>query len=112
MLVGPNYPLFAQIVEMAAARREDAYEKVYRFVQSRCGVLNSDEVENEDEAVFLRKTIHTLRARPILLEYCADEVGSARRALLVERFVHALTRGGPGGVPRPIEVRGTPAHVV
>mmetsp|Transcript_2289 Transcript_2289/g.9602 ORF Transcript_2289/g.9602 Transcript_2289/m.9602 type:complete len:604 (+) Transcript_2289:90-1901(+) len=93
-----------EVVEMAAARREDAYERVYRFVQSRCGALDVESAEDEVESKLLRETIHTLKARPILLGYCADEVGAARRAILVERFVTALTRGGPAGVPRPIEM--------
>lgn len=93
-----------EILEFAAIKREEAYEKVFRFVQKECNRLDVDAEEEEGEARLLREAIRALRARPMLLRLCADEVGSARRASLVERFVTALTKGGKGGVPRPIEM--------
>lgn len=93
-----------EALEYAATTRENAYEKVFRFVQTRSGTLDVDAEEQEEEAALLRNAIRALRARPMLLRYCAEEVGSARRASLVARFVNALTKGGPGGVPRPIEI--------
>lgn len=93
-----------EALEYAATTREDAYEKVLRFVQARCGELDVDAEEHEYEAALLRNAIRALRARPMLLRMCSEEVGSARRASLVARFVEALTTGGPGGVPRPIEM--------
>lgn len=93
-----------EALECAATMREEAYEKVFRFVQARCGELDVDAQEQEEEAALLREAIRALRARPMLLRFCAEEVGSARRASLVSRFVTALTKGGPGGVPRPIEM--------
>lgn len=32
------------------------------------------------------------------------QVGNLRHNALFRRFISALTRGGPGGMPRPIEV--------
>ncbi len=32
-----------------------------------------------------------------------DEYSTARRAVMVRLFIDALTKGGPGGVPKPIE---------
>lgn len=93
-----------EALEFAATKKEEAYEKVFRFVQAQCGTLDVDAEENEQEAALLREAIRALRARPMLLRYCAEEVGSARRASLVSRFVDALTKGGPGGMPRPIEL--------
>lgn len=93
-----------EALEFAATKREEAYEKVFRFVQAQCGTLDVDAEEQEEEAALLRESIRALRARPMLLRFCAEEVGSARRASLVSRFVAALTTGGPGGMPRPIEL--------
>lgn len=45
-----------------------------------------------------------LRQRPVLFKYCSEEVATARHNALFQRFITALTRGGPGGVPRPIEI--------
>lgn len=93
-----------EALEFAATKREEAYEKVFRYVQAECGRLDVDAEEQEREAALLREGIRALRARPMLLKFCAEEVGSARRASLVARFVTALTKGGKGGVPRPIEL--------
>ncbi|KAL0615317.1 Conserved oligomeric Golgi complex subunit 6, partial [Plecturocebus cupreus] len=38
------------------------------------------------------------------LRYTLDEFGIARRSTVVRGFIDALTRGGPGGTPRPIEM--------
>lgn len=40
----------------------------------------------------------------ISLRYVLDEYGTARRNAIVRGFIDALTRGGPGGMPRPIEL--------
>lgn len=32
-----------------------------------------------------------------------DEYSTARRSVMVRLFIDALTKGGPGGVPKPIE---------
>lgn len=93
-----------EALEFAATKREEAYEKVFRFVQSQCATLDVDAEEQEQEAALLREAIRALRARPMLLRLCAEEVGSSRRASLVSRFVDALTKGGPGGMPGPIEL--------
>uniref|UniRef100_A0A0R0LBB8 Conserved oligomeric Golgi complex subunit 6 n=1 Tax=Glycine max TaxID=3847 RepID=A0A0R0LBB8_SOYBN len=44
------------------------------------------------------------RERSVLFKYCAEEVANMRHNALFRRFISALTRGGPGGLPRPIEV--------
>lgn len=36
--------------------------------------------------------------------YTLDEFGTARRSAVVRGFIDALTRGGLGGTPRPIEM--------
>lgn len=36
--------------------------------------------------------------------YCKESLTAARRSLNVRRFILALTRGGPNGIPRPIEM--------
>jgi hypothetical protein len=40
----------------------------------------------------------------VLFKYCAEEVASQRHNALFRRFIAALTRGGPGGMPRPMEI--------
>jgi hypothetical protein len=48
--------------------------------------------------------VRALSERPVLFKYCAEEVATARHNALFQRFITALTRGGPGGAPRPIEI--------
>lgn len=52
----------------------------------------------------LQAAVKALRERPVLFKYCAEEVATARHNALFQRFITALTRGGPGGMPRPIEI--------
>lgn len=39
-----------------------------------------------------------------LYSYCKECITASRRSVLVRRFITALTRGGPNGIPRPIEM--------
>ena len=52
----------------------------------------------------LRAAVGALRERPVLFKYCSEEVATARHNALFQRFITALTRGGQGGMPRPIEI--------
>ena len=36
--------------------------------------------------------------------YCLSELITARRNAISRAFIEALTRGGPGGMPKPIEL--------
>lgn len=38
------------------------------------------------------------------ISYCKECITASRRSVLVRRFITALTRGGPNGIPRPIEM--------
>ena len=38
-------------------------------------------------------------------QVCLDDLAASRRQSLSKRFTAALTRGGPGGVPKPIEMQ-------
>jgi Conserved oligomeric complex COG6 len=45
-----------------------------------------------------------LQAKEVEFKYVLDEYVSSRRQHLVRLFLDALTVGGPGGTPRPIEM--------
>lgn len=70
-------------------------------MQQQCQTLT--EAEPGEVAPLLATAAAALRGQPVLLRYCADEVASARHSAVFQAFLMALTRGGPGGVPRPIE---------
>ncbi|XP_031503357.1 conserved oligomeric Golgi complex subunit 6 [Nymphaea colorata] len=91
-----------ELMDMMAVYQEGAYERLCRWVQAECRKLgDSDNTEVSD---LLKKAVRCLKERPVLFKYCAEEVANMRHNALFRRFISALTRGGPGGLPRPIEV--------
>jgi hypothetical protein len=45
-----------------------------------------------------------MQTKEVLFDYVIEEYISSRRQHLVRLFLDALTVGGPGGTPRPIEM--------
>ncbi|KAL2236786.1 conserved oligomeric Golgi complex subunit 6 [Sesamum indicum] len=91
-----------ELMDMMAVYQEGAYERLCRWVQAECRRLG--DVDNPEVSELLRTAVRCLKARPVLFKYCAEEVANMRHNALFRRFISALTRGGPGGLPRPIEV--------
>ncbi|GFP81526.1 conserved oligomeric golgi complex subunit 6 [Phtheirospermum japonicum] len=91
-----------ELMDMMAVYQEGAYERLCRWVQAECRRLG--DIDNPEVSELLRTAVGCLKARPILFKYCAEEVANMRHNALFRRFISALTRGGPGGLPRPIEV--------
>eukprot|EP00047_Mylnosiga_fluctuans_P019083 m.78466 g.78466 ORF g.78466 m.78466 type:complete len:660 (+) comp7966_c0_seq2:23-2002(+) len=89
------------IMEAMAALQESAYERLYRWTQTACRGLNS---EMPEHPALLCRAFGMLRDRPVLLQYCMKDLADARRNVASRAFIDALTRGGPGGVPKPIEL--------
>ncbi|XRA98314.1 conserved oligomeric Golgi complex subunit 6 [Pycnococcus provasolii] len=90
-----------ELMDGMAAHQESAYERLCRWLQAGCRALG--EVEAPEVSPSLRRAAASLRARPALFQYCVEEVSNVRHSAVFRRFVAALTRGGPDGVPRPIE---------
>ncbi|GAB6028326.1 Golgi transport complex subunit 6 [Chamberlinius hualienensis] len=88
-------------MESMALHLEAAFERLYRWTQSECRMLTSD---CPDIPQLVCLAMKVLQERPMVFKYCIDEFGAARRAAVVRSFIDALTRGGPGGNPRPIEL--------
>ncbi|KAL6501817.1 Golgi transport complex subunit 6 [Orobanche gracilis] len=91
-----------ELMDMMAVYQEGAYERLCRWVQSECRRLG--DFDNPEVSELLRTAVLCLKARPVLFKYCAEEVANMRHNALFRRFISALTRGGLGGLPRPIEV--------
>ncbi|XP_004619606.1 conserved oligomeric Golgi complex subunit 6 [Sorex araneus] len=90
-----------EIMEQMALLQETAYERLYRWAQSECRALTQ---ESCDVSPVLTHAMEALQDRPVLYKYTLDEFGTARRSTVVRGFIDALTRGGPSGTPRPIEM--------
>lgn len=50
------------------------------------------------------KLVGLLRNLIFSSRYVLDEYRTSRRSILVRAFIDALTQGGPGGTPKPIEM--------
>ncbi|XP_077168698.1 conserved oligomeric Golgi complex subunit 6 [Paroedura picta] len=90
-----------EIMEQMALLQETSYEQLYRWTQGECRALTQ---ESCDISPVLAQAMEALQDRPVLYKYTLDEFGTARRSAVVRGFIDALTRGGPGGTPRPIEM--------
>lgn len=90
-----------EIMESMALYQETSFEKLYRWTQEECRGLTGD---LPDVSGALCRAIAALEDRQVLLKYTLDEFAAARRGAVVRCFIDALTRGGPGGTPRPIEL--------
>lgn len=91
-----------ELMDMMAVYQEGAYERLCRWVQAECRRLG--DADNPEVGELLKTAVRCLKARPVLFKYCAEEVANMRHNALFRRFISALTRGGSGGLPRPIEV--------
>lgn len=91
-----------ELMGVMAMYQEGAYERLCRWVQTECRKLG--DTDNPEVGDLLRTAVRCLKEKPALFKYCAEEVGNLRHNALFRRFISALTRGGPGGMPRPIEV--------
>ncbi|KAJ3682175.1 hypothetical protein LUZ60_014748 [Juncus effusus] len=91
-----------ELMDLMSVYQEGAYERLCRWVQAECKKLGDS--DNPEVSDILKKAVCCLRERPVLFKYCAEEVANMRHNALFRRFITALTRGGPGGLPRPIEV--------
>ncbi|KAI7850539.1 oligomeric Golgi complex subunit 6-like protein [Circinella umbellata] len=103
LLMTHNQQAGLQIMESMALHQETAYEKLYRWTQyeSRAS-FGRDSI---DVSTLMTKALHALRHRPVLFQTILDDLAVARREAVGRAFINALTRGGPGGTPRPIELQ-------
>lgn len=78
---------------------EQGYEKIARWCNYEFRQLSQLEVSTT-----MRESVNRLRKRPELLTEVLSILSQTRQASLLSAFTAALTRGGPSGFPRPIEL--------
>jgi len=88
-----------EIMEQMALYQEAALERLYRWTLSHCRNIESGET-----SILLTQAMSRLQDRPVLFKYVLDEYCTSRRSVLVGAFIDALTLGGVGGTPKPIEM--------
>ncbi|ORX99362.1 oligomeric complex COG6 [Basidiobolus meristosporus CBS 931.73] len=90
-----------EIMNSLTSVQDVAFDKLFKWSQSECRILGRD---SPDVTPTLKMAIKELRQRPDLYRACMEEMTGLRRNTIVRYFIDALTRGGPGGMPRPIEI--------
>ncbi|KIM58544.1 hypothetical protein SCLCIDRAFT_127928 [Scleroderma citrinum Foug A] len=104
LMSGEDGPTKAGLDIMAATSSylEQGYEKIYRWCTiefRRIGAENNLEV-----SPLMLEAVRRLAQRPGLLSESLTVLSQARQNTLLSLFLDALTRGGPSGLPRPIEL--------
>lgn len=87
------------VMERMEEFRELAMDRLYRWAQA--AVRNIEIGENSEN---LSKGLYHLQEKEVYFNHVIEEFISSRRQLIVRQFLDALTVGGPGGTPRPIEM--------
>eukprot|EP00892_Ulva_mutabilis_P006723 jgi/Ulvmu1/4422/UM002_0147.1 len=87
-----------ELLDSMASYEETAYERLCKWVQSQCQSLT--DVDIAEVHPLLSSALNALKARPVLLRYCCEEVATARHSAVFNAFLVALTQGAP----RPIEM--------
>ncbi|KAJ3056818.1 Golgi transport complex subunit 6 [Rhizophlyctis rosea] len=101
LLITEHQKAGLEIMESMALYQETAYEKLFRWAQGECRAMNRDFPEVTQP---MKEAMGALKRRPVLFQTIIDEISHTRRSALVRSFIDALTRGGPDGYPRPIEM--------
>ncbi|KAH9901432.1 oligomeric complex COG6 [Cubamyces lactineus] len=90
------------ILAATAAQLEQAYDKIFRWCCFEFRQMGKD--ASLDVSPTMREAVKRLRERPELLMEALTHLSQTRQTTLLSAFMDALTRGGPGGLPRPIEL--------
>ena len=90
-------------MEATSSHLEAGYAKLQKWAAFQARGYTRAEVEVSPT---MREVIHRLKTREQddLLKAVLDQLATARSAAILANFLEALTRGGPSGLPRPIEL--------
>ncbi|KAF9913844.1 Golgi transport complex subunit 6 [Lobosporangium transversale] len=92
-----------EIMESMRTYRSISYEKLYRWMQNECKNMTRPDGMMEVREVTKRAT-QALKQNDHFFKLIMEELVHVRRNAILRAFIDALTRGGPGGTPRPIEL--------
>ncbi|KAL1761228.1 oligomeric Golgi complex subunit 6 [Schizophyllum commune] len=103
LMAGEDGPTQAglDIMSATSSRLEAGYDKILRWCTYEFTALRDTHIEVPPN---LSEAVRRLRDRPELLTSALTTLAQTRSQTLMDAFLAALTRGGPGGLPRPIEL--------
>ncbi|KAF8163792.1 oligomeric complex COG6-domain-containing protein [Crassisporium funariophilum] len=90
------------IMASTSSNLEQGYEKILRYCSNEYRQVGRD--SQLEVSPDMREAVLRLRKRPELLTEALTFLSETRQATLLSTFLTALTRGGPSGYPRPIEL--------
>ncbi|KAJ7593358.1 oligomeric complex COG6 [Mycena floridula] len=90
------------IMAVTSTHLEQGYEKMARWCSYEFRHLGRD--AQLEVSPTMAETVRRLRKRPEMLTDALRFLSEIRQASLSSSFLAALTRGGPSGFPRPIEL--------
>lgn len=96
-----------ELLEVLGKHQDRAYQRLFEWVKKQCDeIAESGEKHSEEIDTMLQTAVKYLRQLPVYYAQCQDLIISARRTQLVQKFVMALTQGGPnvGSVFRAIDL--------
>ncbi|KAI0929236.1 hypothetical protein AcW1_006229 [Taiwanofungus camphoratus] len=104
LMTGEEGPTKAGLDIMSATSSylEQAYERIFRWCCFEFRQMGRD--AQLEVSSSMREAVRRLRQRPELLAEALTYLSQTRQSTLLAAFTDALTRGGPGGLPRPIEL--------
>ncbi|KIM47009.1 hypothetical protein M413DRAFT_63561 [Hebeloma cylindrosporum] len=104
LMSGEDGPTRAGLDIMAStsANLEQGYEKILRYCSHEFRQIGRD--SQLEVSPGIREAVLRLRKRPELLTEALRFLSDTRQATTLSSFITALTRGGPSGYPRPIEL--------
>ncbi|KAG0149204.1 hypothetical protein CROQUDRAFT_40183 [Cronartium quercuum f. sp. fusiforme G11] len=93
------------IMQATSKYLDKGYEKVMKWTLFECRAgLSKGEEGQLEVSLLMKKAIRRLNCRPELLDEALSVLSATRSPALMNLFLDALTRGGPNGLPRPIEL--------
>jgi conserved oligomeric Golgi complex subunit 6 len=98
----PDARLGSQVSQSMGDLLETAYRKIYKWIREE--LQPSFELDAPDLHPLIAEALASLQDRAVLLSSCLEEIGVLRNRSIVRSFIDALTKGGPNGVPKPIEI--------
>ncbi|KAK7473122.1 Golgi transport complex subunit 6 [Stygiomarasmius scandens] len=104
LMAGEDGPTKAglDIIASTSSHLEQAYEKIFRWCSHEFLQIGRD--SQLEVSSTMREAIQRLKKRPELLTEALTSLSQTRQSTLQTSFLNALTRGGPSGLPRPIEL--------
>ncbi|VDN98632.1 unnamed protein product [Rodentolepis nana] len=100
----PSMPLVKDLLDSSTTYIDKAFTCLYHWIKREVSTQNFEAVEI---SIPFRKCLKQLQERPIFFKYILDEYANARRQLIVEAFLRALTIGlnQVEGSTKPIELQ-------